>query len=376
MGKMQRLWQLLGAAAAAALVGGAVQAADINFGKPGEPVELVVGYQPYYTQSWSGVIMRGKKFYEKYLPKGSKVEFQIGLQGAIIVNNMLAGKQHIGYMGDMPSIVSTTKQEVADIRIVGTLGIAHDQCNIFLVRNDAPKFASTLDAIKWLDGKQVAVPKGSCTDRYAQSVYLKYKVNPAAYLNQNIEVITSNFRAGKIDAAVIWEPTASKLVQEGLARRVITGVTPQENDGGFLAMRADLIKQRPDVVKAWMNAELDAQLFFGDPKNSQEIIQMAKQQTTGFTDKVLWYSLYGAYGPEQDGTKVRNSLQYTITPSSRELLDRATAFLFSIKSINTPKLRPEAVMPEFADAVLKERNLKAPIGQVTALPDSDFKPLN
>jgi len=376
MGKMQRLWQLLGAAAAAALVGGAVQAADINFGKPGEPVELVVGYQPYYTQSWSGVIMRGKKFYEKYLPKGSKVEFQIGLQGAIIVNNMLAGKQHIGYMGDMPSIVSTTKQEVADIRIVGTLGIAHDQCNIFLVRTDAPKFASTLDAIKWLDGKQVAVPKGSCTDRYAQSVYLKYKVNPAAYLNQNIEVITSNFRAGKIDAAVIWEPTASKLVQEGLARRVITGVTPQENDGGFLAMRADLIKQRPDVVKAWMNAELDAQLFFGDPKNSQEIIQMAKQQTTGFTDKVLWYSLYGAYGPEQDGTKVRNSLQYTITPSSRELLDRATAFLFSIKSINTPKLRPEAVMPEFADAVLKERNLKAPIGQVTALPDSDFKPLN
>src|ERR1700730_13833580 len=85
-----------------------------DYGKPGSPVELVVGYQPYYTESWSGVIMRNKKFYEKYLPQGSKVEFQIGLQGAIIVNNMLAGKQHIGYMGDMPSIVSTTKQDVAE----------------------------------------------------------------------------------------------------------------------------------------------------------------------------------------------------------------------------------------------------------------------
>ena len=53
-------------------------AADINFGKPGEPVELVVGYQPYYTEAWSGVVMRDKKFYEKYLPKGSKVDFQIG----------------------------------------------------------------------------------------------------------------------------------------------------------------------------------------------------------------------------------------------------------------------------------------------------------
>ncbi|MEQ1518983.1 MAG: nitrate ABC transporter substrate-binding protein, partial [Usitatibacteraceae bacterium] len=72
-------------------------AADIDYGKVGTPVQLVVGYQPYYTESWSGVVMRGKKFYEKYLPKGSTVEFQIGLQGAIIVNNMLAGKQHIGY---------------------------------------------------------------------------------------------------------------------------------------------------------------------------------------------------------------------------------------------------------------------------------------
>jgi sulfonate transport system substrate-binding protein len=376
MNTVKRYLQLLAAIAAGALIGASVQAADINFGKPGDPVELVIGYQPYYTQSWSGVIMRGKKFYEKYLPKGSKVEFQIGLQGAIIVNNMLAGKQHIGYMGDMPSIVSTTKQDVADIRIVANLGIAHDQCNIFLVRNDAPKFATTLDAIKWLDGKQIAVPKGSCTDRYAQSVYLKYKVNPAAYLNQNIEVITSNFRAGKIDAAVIWEPTASRLVQEGLARRVISGVTPQENDGGYLAMRADLIKQRPDVVKGWLNAELDAQLFLADPKNAQEIVRMAKQQTTGFSDKVLWYSLYGAYGPDQDGTKVRNSLQFTITPQARELLDRATTFLHTIKSINTPTLRPEAVMPEFADAVLKERNVKAPIGQVTALPDSEFRPVN
>ena len=94
------------AAAIAASLSGAAWAQD--YGKPGGPVTVVVGYQPYYTQSWSGVVMRGKKFYEKYLPKGSNVEFQIGLQGAIIVNNMLAGKQHIGYMGDMPSIVSTT----------------------------------------------------------------------------------------------------------------------------------------------------------------------------------------------------------------------------------------------------------------------------
>ena len=178
----------------------------------------MIGYQPYYTQSWSGVVMRGKKFYEKYLPKGSTVEFPIGLQGAIIVNNMLAGKQHIGYMGDMPAIVSTTKTGCRRHphrrharprhRPVQHLPGAHRRAAV-----QEPK-----EAIKWLDGKRVAVPKGSCTDRFAQAVFKKEEVNPATYLNQNIEVITSSFRAGKIDAAVIWEPTASRLVQEGLAR--------------------------------------------------------------------------------------------------------------------------------------------------------------
>jgi NitT/TauT family transport system substrate-binding protein len=367
---IKRFLQCIGVVIAGSASLGSVQAADIDYGKPGTPVKLVVGYQPYYTQSWSGVVMRGKKFYEKYLPKGSEVEFQIGLQGAIIVNNMLAGKQHIGYMGDMPSIVSTTKQDVADVRLVANLGLGFDQCNIFLARNDAPNFQNPTQALQWLDGKTVAVPKGSCTDRYAQATFKKMNINPKEYLNQNIEVITSNFRAGKLDAAVIWEPTASRLVQEGLARRIASGASVQENDGGFLAMRADLITQRPDVVKAWLQAELDAQLYLADSKNNAEIVKIAKEQTTGFGERVLWYSLYGSYDENAGGHAVRNYLHYGFTPETRELLSRATAFLHSIKSINVDKMRPEAIESKWTEDILKERGLKAPIGQVRALPDS------
>ena len=333
-------------------------------------MKLVVGYQPYYTQAWSGVVMRGKKFYEKYLPKGSEVEFQIGLQGAIIVNNMLAGKQNIGYMGDMPSIVATTKNDVADIRLVANLGIAFDQCNVFLVRNDAPQFKDANEAIKWLDGKIVAVPKGSCTDRFGQATFKKSNIQPKEYLNQNIEVITSNFRAGKIDAAIMWEPTTSRLIQEGLARRVASGASNQENDGGFLAMRQDLIAARPDVVKAWLNAELDAQLFIADPKNAAEIVKMAKEQTTGFSERVLWFSLYGSYPENFGGAPVRNYMYYTFTPETRELIKRAAAFLYSIKSINTEQIRPEAIQASWTEEILKERGLKSPIGTIKAQPDA------
>lgn len=348
-------------------------AGDLEYGKVGEPVHLVIGYQPYYTESWSGIVMRGKKMYEKYLPKGSTVEFAVGLQGAVIVNAMLAGKQHIGYVGDMPGIVSTTKQEVADIRIVASLGVGTDQCNIFLARSDAPKFPNQKEAIKWLGGKQVAVPKGSCADRFGQAVFQHEKVEPASYLNQNIEVITSGFRAGKLDAAVIWEPTASRLVQEGLAKRIASGGAVNEKDAAYLTMRYDLIKQRPDVVKAWLNAELDAQLYLADPKNAQAVAQMAKEQSTGFTEKMLWSSMFGKYPEDVGGAPVRLTLNYAITSEEKALIASATTFLYSIKSINVDKLRPEAVMPEFALAVMKERGLSSPVGRVTALPDSDYK---
>src|SRR5262245_24195996 len=341
-----------------------------DYGKPDGPVTLVVGYQPYYTQSWSGVVMRGKKFYEKYLPKGSHVEFQTGLQGAIIVDNMLAGKQHIGYLGDMPAIVATTKQDVADVRLIANLGLAYDQCNAFLVRNEAPRFKSDEEEIRWLDGKTVAVPKGSCTDRFAQATFKRFNIQPKDYLNQNIEVITSNFRAGKLDAAVTWEPTTSRLVEAGLARLIVTGRSVQENDGGFLAMRADLIKQRPEVVKAWLQGELDAQLYIADPKNASEVIKLAKEQTTGFSEKVLWNSLYGRYPDSAGGGDMRNTMHYTFTPQVLELINRAAAFLYSIKSINVEKVRPEAIESKWTEELLKERRLKAPIAEVKALPAS------
>src|SRR6202047_440938 len=270
---------------AAGLLGAAPvrAAAEKDYGKQGDAIDLVIGYQPYYTESWSGLIMRDKKFYEKYLPKGSTINPQVGLKGAIIVNGILAGKVDIGYVGNMPAIVSTSHADVRDIRIVSVLGGGYDQCNVFLVRTDAPEFKSPEEAIKWLNDKTVAVPKGSCTDRFAQAVFKRFHIAPSEYLNQSIEVITSGFRANKLDAAVIWEPTTSRLGQEGLARKVATGASVNENDAGFLVMPQALIEQRPDVVKGWLNAELDAQLFFADGKNAMAVSKMALDQTTGFS---------------------------------------------------------------------------------------------
>lgn len=336
-------------------------------------MHLVVGYQPYYSEAWSGVVLNGLALWKKYLPPDSTVDFNVGLQGSIVINAMLAGKEQLGYVGDMPAIVGATKREVADLRIIANIGLSHDQCNVFVARSDAPKFSDAKAAVKWVDGKTVATPKGSCADRFARSVFAKEKVSPQNYLNQSIELITSGFRAKKLDAAVVWEPTASRLVAEGLARRVATGEDFGENDGAFIDARADLVQQRPDVVTAWLRAELDAEIYLADPKNAGDVARMAKAQTTGLDESELWQALFGAHGQSVQGSPLRLTLPFGFTQPSLDLIKTSTAFLFEVKSIAVPALADDAIMPNFADDILKERGLTIPVGEIRASAETAFR---
>ena len=350
--------------------------AEVGFGKPGAAVDLVVGYQPYYTESWCGVVINGQQLWKKYLPAGSDVKFEIGLQGSVIVGKMLGEKNHLGYMGDMPAIVSTTKQDKVDIRMIAVLGTSRQQCNVFLVKNDAPQFANGMEAVKWMDGKLVAAPHGACTDRFARWAFEQAGIKPKKYLNMNIEVITSSFKNNKLDAAVIWEPTASKIQLSGLARRAASGESfdgVEGGDAGFLAMLYEIIRDRPDVHRGWLEAELDAQLFMKDLGNATAISQMADDQTEGMDRRVLWASLYGQNPPEIGGGEEKLTLRFVFDDTAKQLVSAATKFLHGRKVVPNEQLRSEAIMDGVANEVLKARGLSAPIGFVGEQPDSAYQ---
>jgi NitT/TauT family transport system substrate-binding protein len=350
--------------------------AKVGFGKPGEAVHVVVGYQPYYTQSWSGVVINGKQIWKKYLPKGSTAKFDIGLQGSVIVGKLIGEKNHIGYMGDMPAIVSTTKYKKVDMRMVAVLGTSRQQCNVFLVRNDAPKFKNGMEAVKWMDGKLVAAPHGACTDRFGRWAFEQAGIKPKKYLNMNIEVITSSFKNNKLDAAVIWEPTAAKIQLAGIARRAATGESfegIEGGDAGFLVMLWELIKDRPDVHKGWLEAELDAQLFMIDLNNSSAIAEMADDQTEGMSRKTLWASLYGTNPKSIGGGPNKNTYDFIFNDTAMGLVKAATIFLNGRKVVPNPVLRSDSIWDAVARDVLKARGLSSPIGSVKELPDSAYK---
>lgn len=63
---------------------------------------------------------------------------------------------------------------------MASVGASEQQCNIFLVRNDAPKFETGQDTVKWMEGKQTSAPQGACADRFAREAFDQLGVKPAS----------------------------------------------------------------------------------------------------------------------------------------------------------------------------------------------------
>ena len=111
----------------------------VTAARAAEPVKITYGYHPYWTGGWNGVIIKHKELWKKHLPAGSEVRFEPHLTGPPMVNALLADKMQIGTMGDMPSLVATTKRDQGDIRLVSVPMISNGMnCNKILVRKDAP----------------------------------------------------------------------------------------------------------------------------------------------------------------------------------------------------------------------------------------------
>jgi NitT/TauT family transport system substrate-binding protein len=100
---------------------------------------------------------------------------------------------------------------------------------------------------------------------------------------------------------------------------------------------------------------------------------MAQAQTTGFTEKELFLALFGTYPAGQGGAPARLAVLFGFTPTSLGLIAKATAFLYSIKSIDIPALPEDAVLPQLTAEVLKSRGLTAPVGEIKAAPEAAVK---
>ncbi|HEY7242891.1 MAG TPA: ABC transporter substrate-binding protein [Xanthobacteraceae bacterium] len=336
-----------------------------------EPVQITYGYHPYWTGAWYGVILKKKELWKKYLPPGSTVRFEPHLTGPPMINAMLADKMQIGTMGDMPSIVLSTKQKIADVRLVSVTMFSNGQtCNKFLVGKSAPQFNDYNDAMKWMSGKPFAYHKGTCSNRVTESLIAKGVFKPSEILIMPIEVIASNFEAGKLTAGIMWEPHARRQVELGNARYVATGAPWHETDANFTSMREDFIEKHPEAAVGWLKAEIEALQFL--ISNPQESVKIITSELTGYDEKTVWAALYEVNPPSIGGDPINYVAKLTFDDDVLGLMTTGYRFLHSIKVIESPVMPEKAINPEPLKRAMKEMGVTAPLGEIRGQPRTAF----
>lgn len=263
-----------------------------------EKLTIVIGYQPL-TPTWGATIVTGLKLWKPYLPNVEIERFD-SMSGMPLVNNLLADKIDIAYIGDMPAIVLGSKSKLADSRFVAVTEADDGGTSVIYVKKDAP-FAS----IKDLNGKSISTAFGSYMHRFAKVIEAKEGIT-FNLVGQAPEVGLTNLQTGKVDSWAPWPPYGPKAELQGQSKAIALGTSY-----GFSSLRGVVVSKKflekhPDVVVGWLRAELDghrimrerpddaAKVIFDDWKKFDIPLDVIKRD---FTYKVF---------PDDIGEKWRN----------------------------------------------------------------------
>lgn len=335
----------------------------------GDPIQINSNYWLAWTGAWDTVVMKETRNWEHWLPAGSSVSWKRNLQGPPVITDLLADKQQIGYIGDNPAIVSTTKRDIAPINLVAVNTTSPGRmCGHLVVRADAPDFASYKEAVAWLEGKTLGVPRGSCADRLGQAILKAEGVN-VTWQQMQAEVIVTSLQAGKIDAAAVYEPHSSKAVFDGYAKYAISSNPYGELDADAIVMREDFIAEHRDVAKAWLKANIEALFFLRE--RPKEVIELVKKELPGYTKENLWQAIYGNLPEETGAGDTILTGQMSLTEDVRDMLLRGYSFLRSIDVVVEPEFAPGAIQDDLVTEAFTELGLD-PTKPLFVLKESDF----
>lgn len=339
----------------------------------GKPADITVGFFPSWIGGWSGVIVKHKEFWKNYIPKGSKVTWDVQVVGPPIVTNLLADKNQIGYMGDTPAIVSSTKRDIADLRMVACnlFSRTGQMCAIMMVHKSAPEFKDFHEFLKWLDGKKIAASgKGSCGDRLVTALLKKGNITAdVQFLSPTI--VKTALMSKKVDAIQAFQPHVAQIEDKGIGRVAVTGSVFDSKDADFIVMRKDFIDANYAAAKGWVKADIEGGKYI--MSNPYETVKFVGAELPGFSTKSLWKAIYGAYNPSVGGQEENCIIPMAFDKGVREFIDFNFNFLKEKRTIIIDKLPEGAIYTKLVDEAAKEMGAKLPLGIIKGKPDSAYK---
>jgi NitT/TauT family transport system substrate-binding protein len=231
-----------------------------------EKAKITIGYCPYGMLETS--VMKVKQFHKKYLPN-VEVEWFFGLYSVHLINNWIAGKLEIAYLGNMPAVMLQSK--MGNTKWVGIAVYPKGDVGAIFVPNDSP-----IKSVKELDGKSIATGIGSSHHRILEEVMRQEKIK-FNIVNQAPEVAVGNLEAGKIDAFCYWPPYIElvkyKKIGQCLPPCNLKKYEPYVNAIWPFVVSEDFAEKHPLIVKGLVKADNDLHRFIKEqPDEAAQIV--------------------------------------------------------------------------------------------------------
>jgi NitT/TauT family transport system substrate-binding protein len=237
----------------AAVIGSFISLTGVAFGQgavSAEHVTVTLGSLAL-APTWGVNIVTGANLWERYLPNVelNRVEATSGMP---LVNNILAGKIDIAYMGDTPSLILGSRYDLSDSKLVAITEADEGGSVGVFVKKDSP-FQSIMD----LNGKRISISFGAYTHRFAELLAAVNKIN-FEYVGQSPEVGVTSLQAGRVDALITWPPYGELTVFRGFGRLLMDGSEMKFDSARCVVVSKDFAEKHPAVLVGWLRAELDA----------------------------------------------------------------------------------------------------------------------
>ena len=172
-----------------------------------------------------------------------RVNWQEFESGPPINESFAAGLSDIGLTGDVPTVSAFAAGQ--KVEIVGVPGNGPD-AYAMLAKADNDAVNSPAD----LKGKKIATVIGSTGHNLTKKLVDKYgmSMNDIELVNISAGDVGIVLSTGQVDAAVIWEPNVTRLVDNGTAKVIAYGSeTTLRGTNTFLARKA-FTKENGDII--------------------------------------------------------------------------------------------------------------------------------
>lgn len=273
-----------------------------------DTVNVVIGYQSKTINTvTAGTLLKARGFLEQRLDDLSKttnrkynVQWQDYDTGAPITAQMVAEKIDIGSMGDYPLLINGSKTQANDrarTELVSVTGYSPTgSLNMIVVPPNSP-----IRSLADLKGKKVSASVGSAGHGTLVRALDNAGIDPTTgvdVLNQQPQVGASALESGQAQALSQFVAWPGLLVFQDKAQLLYDGAEGDYPTFHGVVVRRDYAAQHPEVLDAFLQAQLDATEFLNEqPLESAKLVA----EGSGLPQEVV-YLYNGPGGTSFDAT--------------------------------------------------------------------------